>query len=155
MKLVFLLIVLTSPLSAQKLDAGFYLTQEKTANCERTVKLSPKKKDFLCLTPKPIIATDQFLAISDIKVDEAAGISYADLTITEKAVQVLKALSSSFRGSTMVLILNEQLAGILNYSQSPIIRDNQIRISVNQSTGDMFDVHSQIKAIVEENRSRQ
>ena len=153
--LLLLFLLLTTPLPAQQLEAGFYLTQEKTRDCERTVRLSSRKKDFVCLTPKPIIAPNQFIGISDIVVDNNAGISYADLTITEDAVRVLKALSSSFRGSAMVLILNNRLAGILNYNESPFIRESQIRISVRHWEGDMTQVHSELRAIVAENSSRQ
>lgn len=149
--MLLLLLLLTTPLSGQQLEAGFYLTQKKTTNCERTVKLSPKKKDFLCLTPKPIIATNQFIGISEIVDDYAAGISYTDLTITEDAARVIKSLSSSFRGSTMVLILNNRLAGVLNYNQTPFIRESQIRISVRHQEGDIITVHSELRAIVAKN----
>lgn len=155
MLLLLLFFLINGPLSAQQYEPGFYLTQERTRDCEKTIKLSPRKKDFLCLTPKPIIDTNQFVSISDIVVDNTAGLSYADLTITEDAVRVLKALASSFRGSTMVLILNDRLAGILNYNESPFIRESQIRISVRHLEGDMTQVHNELKAIVEENGSKQ
>ena len=153
--LLLVLLLIATPLTAQQFEAGFYLTQEKTQGCERTVKLSQKKKDYLCLTPKPIVPSSEFVSISDIVVDNTEGISYADLTVSEEAARVLRALVSSFSGSTMVLILNNRPAGILNYNRSPLDRENQIRISVEHLKGDMTQVHSELKAIVEENERRQ
>lgn len=154
MKLLVLLFVGYLPLQSQQLDPGFYLTQEKTVNCEKIVRLSTKKKDFLCLTPRPIIPTDQFRAVTDIREDLEAGVYYADLSVSDEAVRVLKALATTFRGSTMVLILNNRLAGILNYNESPFVRDNQIRVSVPMREGTLVDVHAQLKAIIAENLKR-
>jgi hypothetical protein len=151
MKLLVLIVVWNLPLQSQQLEPGFYLTQERTVDCENTVRLSAKKKDFLCVTPHPIISTDQFRAITDIQEDKKAGIYYADLSVTEDAVRVLKALGTSFRGSTMVLILDNRLAGVLNYNESPFVKDNQIRVSVPMGEGTLVEVHAKIKALIAEN----
>jgi hypothetical protein len=143
-----------SALVAQDLDPGFYLTQTKTPDCKRTIKLSARKKDFLCLTERPIISTDQFIGLSGIETNTILGINYTDLTITEDATKVLKALSATLRSSTMVLILDNRLMGILNYNDDPFVRQNQIRISVKFHEGSMAEVHSHLKAIVERNARR-
>lgn len=154
MYLLALIIVANFPLQSQELEPGFYLTQEKTATCEKMIKVSSKKKDFLCLTPRPIIPTEEFRAVTEIQEDLDAGLYYADLSLSDEGVRVLKALATSFRGSQMVLILNNRLAGILNYNESPFVRDNQIRVSVPMQQGTLVEVHSQLKAIIADNLKR-
>lgn len=154
MRLLVLIFIAYLPLQSQPLESGFYLTQEKSADCEKTVKLPGRKKDFLCLTPRPIIPTGEFRAVTEIREDLEAGIYYADLSLSEEGVRVLKALAASFRGSTMVLILNNRLAGILNYNESPFVRDNQIRVSVSMREGTLVEVHTQLKALIAENLKR-
>ncbi|MDV3309656.1 MAG: hypothetical protein LOY03_12650 [Cyclobacteriaceae bacterium] len=153
MSLLILIIIAFLPQS-QELEPGFYLTQEKSPNCQNMVRLSTKKKDFLCLAPRPIIPTSEFRAITDIKEDLDAGVYYADLSLSDEGVRVLKALAASFRGSTMVLILNNRLAGVLNYNESPFVRENQIRVSVPMQQGTLVEVHTLIKAIIAENLKR-
>jgi hypothetical protein len=154
MSLLIFIVIGYLPPQSQPLAPGFYLTQEKAVDCENIVRLSSKKKDVLCLTPRPIIPTEEFRAVTEIREDMELGIYYADLSLSEEGVRVLKALATSFRGSTMVLILNNRLAGILNYNESPFVRDNQIRVSVSMREGNLLEVHAQLKAIIAENLKR-
>jgi hypothetical protein len=150
--LLFFLIVGNLLHFFQEFDPGFYLTQKTGPNCERSIKLSQKKNDFLCLTQKPIIPTTKFIAVTDIRTNPPFDLDYVDLTISDDAVSVLKALSASLRSSKMVLILDNELVGTLDYNETQAIRNNQIRISVKSSTGRMQVVHKQLVDVVEANK---
>lgn len=151
--LLFLFSRFTVP--AQNIEPGFYLTQKvKQSECERSIRLSDKKNDVACLTQKPIIPTEKFVAVSKVMVNHAASLEYVDLTVSEDAVSVLKALSSALRGSTMVLILNGSLVGILDYNETQYIRNNQIRISVKLNSGRIDNIHNQLTEIIAMNKKQ-
>ena len=154
MSLLILIVISLLPVQSRELDPGFYLTQEKSDDCQNLIRLSSRRRDFICLTPRPIISTEEFRAITEIQEDAEAHLYYADLSLSDEGVRVLKALANSFRGSTMVLILNNRLAGVLNYNESPFVRENQIRVSIPMLEGTLVDVHTQIKAVIAENAKR-
>jgi|SRR5690606_35062633 hypothetical protein len=154
MNLLFLIAIGILPLQSQQLEPGFYLTQEKATDCVNRVKKPGTRKEFLCLTPRPIIPSVEFRAITEIQEDPESGLYYADLSLSDEGVRRLTALATSFRGSTMVLILDNRLAGILNYNESPFIRENQIRVSVSKRRAALVDVHTQLKAVIAENLKR-
>ncbi|HEY8512843.1 MAG TPA: hypothetical protein VIL31_12875 [Cyclobacteriaceae bacterium] len=154
MSLLLVFVIGLLPLQSQQLESGFYLTQEKATDCTNPVKKPGTRKEFLCLTPRPIIPSVEFTAITEIQEDPTIGLYYADLSLSEEGVRILKALASSFRGSTMVLILDNRVAGVLNYNESPFIRENQIRVSVSRRRAALVEVHSQLKAVIAENLKR-
>ncbi|MFO7259341.1 MAG: hypothetical protein DIU61_016705 [Bacteroidota bacterium] len=154
MSLLFVIAIGILPLQSQQLEPGFYLTQEKATNCEKLVKKPGTRKEFLCLTPRPIIPSLEFRAITEIQEDSESGLYYADLSLSDEGVRILRALASSFRGSTMVLILDNRIAGILDYNEDPFIRENQIRVSVSRRRAALVEVHSQLKAVIAENLKR-
>lgn len=93
-------------------NTGFYIQIDKKTNCPQEVRTFDNVGVF-CVPQKPILDKSAFTSISAVQVDYNKKRKYIDLHLSTKGMELLKTVVNSLPNSTLVLVVENKVVGVL------------------------------------------
>lgn len=112
--LLFFILALTVPYqtTAQENSVGIFLTQKLTKNCQN-ILFTRNKKIKVCTPEKPIIWSEEFAYITEIRIDEAQKLGYFNLFLSQKGYDKIKSVIEQLAGTELVLVVDNTVVGFI------------------------------------------
>jgi len=143
--LAFVLVCIVATAAMCQNDSGIFLSIKcAKGSPKQVVKISNKQ---ICLAPNPIIPTQEFTSITDIR---AAGdkVSF-DLTLSAKAVQTLMQLSANLPKSTFALVIDKET--YYDFPASDLTVNRTFRFMANNKESEILRLlQKKLKLIIDQ-----
>jgi hypothetical protein len=137
-----IIMMLPSRANSQPSVSGFYVILTIRKNCPHNLSTRDGTKTY-CLTKEPVIAESDFESVGDVQFDSLLKEKFILLKLTDNGYNSFKFMANRLPDSRLVLVIDDQVAGVFDHVDKHIGRTIPIRGGINAAGIDW--VHDRLK----------
>ena len=141
--LIFVLVALLAIPASSQTDSGIFLTIKCGKKIpKQTVVLTLKS---VCLASSPIIVVSEFESVTEVKQSDEK--IYFDLSLSQKAVQMLKQLKANLPDAKFALVVDKEVFSV--FAASELAVNSTFRFEgVMKDQQTFFKIQEKLKTLI-------